>query len=63
MTFLFTTIPIPAVVFIGVYMGLQFALPASGHIAVAAHLGGFFAGAWIGGLVRILKLGERRPDE
>lgn len=63
MTFLFTTVPVPAVAFIGVYMALQFTIPASSHIAVAAHLGGFFAGAWIGGMVRALRLGAPRRAE
>jgi membrane associated rhomboid family serine protease/Zn-finger nucleic acid-binding protein len=63
MTLLFITIPVPAVVFIGVYMGWQLGMPTSGHIAVAAHLGGFFAGAWLGGLLRILRLSARRRAE
>jgi membrane associated rhomboid family serine protease len=54
------TIPVPAVLFIVVWFLLQFTIPAHSGIAVAAHLGGFVAGAWIGGLVRILRLGEKK---
>ena len=54
------TIPVPAVLFIVVWFLLQFGIPAHSGIAVAAHLGGFVAGAWIGGLVRILRLGEKK---
>ncbi len=55
---LFTTIPIPALVFMAAWFAYQLMIPVTSHVAVAAHLGGFFAGAWVGGLVRILRLGE-----
>ena len=56
----FFSVPFPALTFIVCWFVLQFTIPSSAHIAVAAHLGGFVAGAWIGGLVRILRLGEKK---
>ncbi|MBN1918349.1 MAG: rhomboid family intramembrane serine protease [Verrucomicrobia bacterium] len=52
--------PVPAILFVGVWFLGQLALPLGGQVAVMAHLGGFFAGIWIGGLVRILRLGEKK---
>jgi len=56
-TFFFMTIPVPALLFLGVWFGFQLLIPSGSDIAVAAHLGGFLAGAWAGGIIRILRLG------
>jgi membrane associated rhomboid family serine protease len=54
----FLTVPFPALVFFVLWFIVQAAIPSTASIAVAAHLGGFFAGAWLGGAIRILHLGK-----
>ncbi len=56
-TYFFVTIPIPALLFLGVWFGFQLLIPSGSSIAVATHLGGFLAGVWAGGMIRILRLG------
>jgi membrane associated rhomboid family serine protease len=55
----FLTVPFPALIFFVLWFVLQATIPSSSNIAVAAHFGGFFAGAWLGGAIRILRLGRR----
>lgn len=59
----YSTVRVPALLYLGAWFGAQALLPASGNVAVAAHLGGFLAGAWVGGLVRALRLGAPRRVE
>jgi len=52
---LFMTIPIPAAAFVVLWFLLQLATPSSSAVAVAAHLGGFLAGLWVGVMWRLLR--------
>lgn len=51
------TVRVPAVLYLVVWFGMQVLLPAREGVAVEAHFGGFLAGAWVGGVLRILRVG------
>ncbi len=52
------TIPVPALLYLGIWFAVQTTIPFTSNVAVAAHLGGFLAGALLGGVIRALRLGE-----
>ncbi len=56
---LFRTVRVPAVLHLTIWFTVQVLAQSAQNIAVAAHLGGFLAGAWVGGVVRIWRLGHR----
>jgi len=56
----FTTVRVPAILHLGIWFTLQLVGQSAENVAVAAHLGGFLAGAWVGGVIRILRIGA--PD-
>ncbi len=56
-TVLLRTVRVPAIVYLVLWFAIQAVLGSRPGIAVAAHLGGFLAGAWAGGIIRILRLG------
>jgi len=53
---------VPAIFYLLLWFGMQVLLPGGGRVAVAAHLGGFLAGAWAGGAIRILRKAARAQD-
>lgn len=53
----FRTVRVPAIVYLVLWFAIQAVLGPRPGIAVAAHLGGFLAGAWAGGIARILYVG------
>jgi membrane associated rhomboid family serine protease len=59
-TFLLRTVRVPALFYLAFWFAMQALAGPREGIAVAAHLGGFFAGAWLGGAIRILRLDRRR---
>ena len=50
---------VPAFFYLLLWFAMQVLLPKGGRVAVAAHLGGFLAGAWAGGAIRILRKAAR----
>jgi membrane associated rhomboid family serine protease len=57
-TFLLQTVRVPALFYLALWFAMQALAGPRAGIAVEAHLGGFLAGAWLGGAIRILRLGK-----
>ncbi len=51
-------VPVPAVLYLAAWFAMQMLIPFDSNIAVAAHLGGFFAGVCAGAVVRALRVGQ-----
>jgi len=55
---LYTTVPIPAIIYLGAWFVMQTLIPFTSNVAVAAHIGGFLAGMVAGVVMRYLGVGE-----
>jgi membrane associated rhomboid family serine protease len=55
---IWTTVRVPTWFYVALWLAIQVLAGSRGGVAVEAHLGGFFTGMWLGGAVRVLRLGK-----